>query len=200
MAFNPACPCHERPIPNRPVGFHSMGSSEMRAYGEAHTRPDIVLHADCVEQRERLDHLSNDFAIMCGEFSDLHRLPEELQEKIRTVNVFFMSGHWEGHYPFPADGMIAEAERLMELVETAVIAADPTHDIFTEMSRLMTAGTQPPQEMYDELARLAVANLQPSLLRQEVLPDSTVTPFAGQRRRLETSDQPRFTGSAHRLQ
>ena len=198
MAFNPACPCHERPIPNRPVGFHSMGSSELRAYGEAHARPDIVLHADCVEQRERLDHISNDFAILC-EGSDLDRLPEELQEKVRTVNVFLMTGHWEGHYPFPADGMIAEAERLMELVETPVSAADPTQGIFTEMARLMTAGNQPPQEMYDEWARLAVANLQPSL-RQEVLPDSTVTPFAGQRRRLDTSDQHRFSGNAHRLQ
>ena len=127
------------------------------------------------------------------------RLPEELQEKVRTVNVFLMTGHWEGHYPFPADGMFAEGARLMELVQTAVRAADPIHDVYTEITRLMMAGIQPPQDMYTELARLSVAGLQPAL-RQEALPDSTVTPFAGQRRRLETSDQHRFTGSAHRLQ
>ncbi len=170
----------------------------MRAYGETHARPDIVLHADCVEQREKLDRLSDEFVSMCAG-PDFYSVPEELQEKVRTVNVYLLTGHWEGLYPFPADGMFAEGARLMELVQTAVSAADPTHDMFTEIARLMMAGTPPPQEMYDEWARLAVANLQPSL-RQEVLPDSTVTPFAGQRRRLETSDQHSFTGSAHRLQ
>ena len=92
MAFNPTCPCHERPIPDRPYGFHSMSSVQMRVYGETHARPDIVLHADCVEQREKLDRLSDEFVSVCAG-PDFYRLPEELRAKVNTVNVYLLSGH-----------------------------------------------------------------------------------------------------------
>ena len=100
----------------------------------------------------------------------------------------------------------------MEAIQAAL--RDPVQDMYAEMSRLMIAGIQPDASMYAELARLMVAGLQPAFdeearlrvagiqpaLDEEALPDSTVVPFAGHRRRLETSGQHSFTGSAHRLQ
>jgi hypothetical protein len=127
MVFNPTCICHVRPIPNRPLGFHGMSSVQMRAYGEANDRPDIVMHADCVEQREKLDRLSD-------EFEELDRLayrlnlPQELKEKISRVNVFLLSGEWYDSYPFPEDGIFAEGDRLREAFRTARGAESSTRD------------------------------------------------------------------------
>jgi hypothetical protein len=95
-----------------------MTSVEMRSYGETMNRPDLVLHSACVEQREKLDGLGDEFEALtrCRDFDTF---PEMLQEKIRTVNTFLLSGWWSESYPFPEDGIFEEGRRLKEAVEAA---------------------------------------------------------------------------------
>ena len=95
-----------------------MSSVELRAYAAAHNRPDLALHADCVAERERLDSLSEDMEALNASVRNLP-LPNGLKDKIHVVNLYLLTGCWEGHYPYPEDGITAEVERL----EAAVAAA-----------------------------------------------------------------------------
>ena len=95
-----------------------MSSVQMKAFGEENNRPDMVLHAVCVEQREKLNRLSDEFESLVQVFY-FYQLPEELKMKIETVNLYFMTGHWEGNYPFPNDGIVAESDRLKEALKEA---------------------------------------------------------------------------------
>ena len=95
-----------------------MTSLEMRAYGEAMNRPDLILHSLCVEQREKLDALGDEFEalVQCRDFSTF---PETLQEKIQTVSTYLLSGFWNDFFPFPEDGIFEEGRRLKEEVLAA---------------------------------------------------------------------------------
>ena len=95
-----------------------MKSAELRAYAAAHNRPDLALHADCVAERERLDSLSDDMEALDGFVRNLPLL-SDLKVKIHTVNLYLLTGDWEGHYPYPEDGITAEVERLKAAVAAA---------------------------------------------------------------------------------
>ncbi len=94
-----------------------MTSAEMRAYGEANARPDMVLHSACVEQRERLDALGDDF-IDLSRIPLCDTLPNLLQVRINNMKIFLLAGAWN-FGEFPQDGVFAEAARIM--AEVAVV-------------------------------------------------------------------------------
>ena len=125
MPFNPTCPCHARPIGccrNNPPNFFEMTSTEMRSYGEANNRPDLVIHSACIEHMERWNALSDEFEglVQCHDYGTF---PLVLREKIRTVNTFLLSSWWSEYYPFPEDDIFEEGRRLKEEVEAAREAA-----------------------------------------------------------------------------
>ena len=91
----------------------------MRIYGEANNRPDLVLHSACVEQREKLEGLGDEFEVLV-QCRDIATLPETLQKKIRLVYTYLLTGAWnEFSFPYPEDGIFEEGRRLKEAVEAA---------------------------------------------------------------------------------
>ena len=103
------CDCH---IQNRPDGFFCMSSDEMRAYGEAHNRPDIVRHADCKASHEKLDALSDEFERLCR-IPIYEALPRRLQVQVWRMNLYLLTGEWHFTEPFPQEGALAAGRRIL---------------------------------------------------------------------------------------
>ena len=97
-------------------GFFRMTSCELRAWGKQHRRPDLVLHAGCVEEREKTESCGDTCKAWDDEFGS--RLGEELQAKVRDLWMYVYTGCWNALRPFPKGGFFAEFDR----VETAVMA------------------------------------------------------------------------------
>ena len=104
------CDCF---IKNRPEGFFLMSSDELRAYGEAHDRPDIVRHSACKKEHEKLDALSDEFEALCC-LPLYNDLPHRLRSRIWCMNVYLLTGARQSGEEFPQDGALAAGRRLLD--------------------------------------------------------------------------------------
>ena len=107
------CPCKEVSCCNRclPRGFYEMKSSELRTWGKLNNRPDLTLHADCVEGREKLDECFDEMENLRG------MTPGWLDNKVENMWLYGATGCWPSHFGrFPPDGVFAEFERIKTAV------------------------------------------------------------------------------------